>query len=103
MNYNTDGFDERSIYIHNSNDSNKLENMGPSNLDSSFSKMKSEERKDIVSTTNTDEVILVPEATGNKENFVKRNNAMMNANAQPTQNNPINRAMNRNMFNPFKK
>ena len=102
-NFNTDGFAERKVYINNANDRNRIENNGPSNIDSSFAQMKSEERKTIVETTNNDQEEYVEEARGNKENFVLRNNAMDNVFHKPMQNDPVNRAMNRNLFNPFKK
>ena len=34
-----DGFNERSNYINNAVDKNKLQKMGPSNVDSSFAQM----------------------------------------------------------------
>lgn len=103
MAFSNDGFNERNIYIHNSNDMNKLNSNGPSNFDNSFAKMRSEERRDLVETTNKDQTILVDEVTGNKDNFLLRNNAMNNANTIPKENNAINRAMMGNKFNPFKK
>ena len=103
MNYNTDGFNERNIYIHNSNDMDRLKQNGPSNIDSSFAKMRSEERRGLVETTNNDAVITTEEVRGNKDNFIIRNNAMNNANVKPIPNNPISQAMNRNRFNQFKK
>ena len=97
MNFNTDGFNERSNYIHNANDINKLKN-NPNSFDNSFAKMRTEERKDLVETTNTDKVINVEEAKGSKDNFIVRNNNMMNANVKPNQNNPVSNALYRNMF-----
>ena len=98
MNFNTDGFNERNNYIHNSNDRNRLAKMGPSNIDNSFGKMRSEERRNLVETTNTDTVITTEEVRGSRENFLLRNNNMRNANARPTMNNPVSNALNRNMF-----
>ena len=103
MNYNTDGFNERTNYIHNANDANRLAKNGPSNFDNSFAKMRTEERRNMVETTNNDQVIVPEEVRGSKESFILRNNAMNNVNHQPTSNNPVSQAMNRNMFNQFKK
>lgn len=98
MNYNTDGFNERNIYIHNSIDMNKLNQNGPSNFDNSFAKMKVEENRSDVKTVDTDVNFTYEEARGNRENFVLRNNNMRNANARPNMNNPVAQALNRNMF-----
>ena len=98
MNFNTDGFNERSFYIHQSNDLNKLNQQEPSNIDNSFAQMKSEENRDIVTTTNQDEVMLPEEARGNRENFVLRTKAINTANVKTSPNNPLNKAMQRNMF-----
>ena len=97
MNFNTDGFNERTNYIHNSNDLNRLKD-NPNSFDNSFAKMRTEERRDLVETTNKDNVVTVEEAKGNKENFIVRNNNMMNANAKPVPNNPVSNALNNNMF-----
>ena len=48
MNFRTDGFNERTNYIHNSNNLNKLRKNGPSNIDSSFAKMRTEERRNFL-------------------------------------------------------
>ena len=101
MNYNTDGFNDRSIYIHNANDKNRLNNAGPSNLDSSFAKMKVSENKPDIKTVDTDKKIEVEEVKGSRENFVLRNHNMMNANSRVNPNNPVSNAMNRNMFKKF--
>ena len=98
MNYNTDGFNERTNYIHNSNDLNKLNTNGPSNFDNSFAKMRSEERRDLVQTVNHDKVEVVEETRGSRDNFILRNNNMRQANVKPTMNNPVSNALNRNMF-----
>ncbi len=103
MSFNIDGFNERSIYIHNSNDRNRLRTNGPSNIDNSFGKMRAEERKNMVETANTDEAQYIEETRGNKDNFIVRNNAMNNINNKPVANNPISQAMFRNRFNQFKK
>jgi len=101
MNYNTDGFNDRSVYIHNSNDMNRLSKTGPSNIDSSVVQMRVNENKPDIKTVETDQTILTEEARGNKDNFVLRNNNMMNANTRVNSNNPVNNAMNRNKFKMF--
>ena len=98
MNFNTDGFNERTNYIHNSNDLNKLKSTGSSNLDNSFAKMRVDERRNLVETSNQDKVQVIEEARGNKENFILRNNNMRQVNQKPTMNNPVSNALNRNMF-----
>lgn len=101
MNYNTDGFNDRSMYIHNSNDRNNIAKNGPSNIDSSVVQMRMDENKPDIKTVNTDKSIYVEEVRGSKENFVLRNHNMMNANTRVNPNNPVNNAMNRNMFKKF--
>jgi len=101
MNYSGDGFNNRSNYIHNSNDVNRLNKMGPSNIDNSFAKMKVRENTPDIQTTNTDKTILKEDARGNKDNFILRNNNMMNANTKVNPNNPVSNAMNKNMFKKF--
>ena len=101
MNFNTDGFNERTNYIHNANDANRLSKMGPSNLDSSFARMKVDENKPDIKTSDIEKTILEEEVRGARDNFVLRNNNMMNANVKATTNNPVATAMNRNMFKKF--
>jgi len=98
MKFNIDGFNERTNYIHNSNDLNRIKSNGPSNIDNSFAKMRAEERKNLVETTNQDQILVTEEVRGNKENFLLRNNSMRQANIKPTTNNPVSNALNRNMF-----
>ena len=98
MNYNTDGFNERTNYIHNSNDLNRLNANETSNFDNSFAKMRSEERRDLVQTVNHDKAEVIEEIRGNRENFIIRNNNMRQATVKTTMNNPVNNALNRNMF-----
>lgn len=98
MKYNIDGFNERTNYIHNSNDMNRLKQNGPSNFDNSFAKMRVEEHKSDVETVNTNKTFIAEEVRGNKDNFILRNNNMMNANTKPNMNNPVNNALNRSMF-----
>ena len=102
MNYNTDGFNERSIYIHNSNDMNRIRENGPSNIDNSMAKMRVEENRPDVETVDTDKSIYIEETRGDRENFILRNNNINNFNRQVSQNNPVSRAMHNNMFKKFK-
>ena len=101
MNFNTDGFNERTNFINNANDKNRLNKMGPSNSDSSFAKMKINENKPDIQTVNTDKTILKEEARGNRENFLLRNNGMMNVNRKVNPNNQVRNAMYKNKFNRF--
>lgn len=98
MKYNTDGFNERMNYIFNSNDQNKLAKNGPSNVDSSFAKMRVDERKGLVETTNNDKAIIVEEHRGNKDSFIIRNNNINRVNQTVNKDNPVARALNKNMF-----
>lgn len=93
MNYNTDGFNERSIYIHNSLDRNKHH----SNFDNSFAQMRALEHKNDVTTVNSDKSFNYIEAKGERENFVLRNNNMRNSLSKPSDSS-ISRALNRTMF-----
>lgn len=56
MNYNTDGFNERTNYIHNSNDLNKSQK-NSRNIDTSISKMKILENRTIIKTHNSEDLI----------------------------------------------
>lgn len=96
-NYNTDGFNERSIYIHNANDMNKLKENNPI-FDNSFAKMRTEERRNKVETTNNNAIVSNEEVRGNKDNFIVRNTNMNNSNVKVNSNNPVQNALNRNMF-----
>lgn len=93
MKYNTDGFNERSIYIHNSLDKNKHH----SNFDNSFAQMRALEHKNDVTTVNCDKTFDYVEARGERENFVLRNNNMRNSLSKPPDNS-VSRALNRTMF-----
>lgn len=97
MRFNNDGFNERTTYIRNSNDMNRLKN-NPNHFDNSFAQMRSEERRNMVETTNREEVIVPEETRGNKDNFLIRNNNMNRVNTKPNINNPVSNALNRNMF-----
>lgn len=98
FNFNTDGFNERTNYIHNANDINRLKQNGNSDFDNSFAKMRVEENKNNVETTKSEVVYVEKDARGSKDNFIIRTNNIRNANVGPTSNNPISNAMNRNMF-----
>ena len=98
MNFNTDGFNERSNYIHNSNDLNMLKKNGPSKFDSSFAKMKVEENKPDINTVNNDKIFVNEEVRGNRDNFVLRTNHINNVSMNHSTDNPVSRALNRNMF-----
>ena len=97
MNFNTDGFNERTNYIHNANDINKLKN-NPNNFDNSFAKMRTEERKNLVETVNNDNIKVPEEVRGNKDGFIIVNNNILNVNSKPNQNNPVSNALNRNIL-----
>ena len=92
INYNTDGFNERNNYIRNCNDINKLRKSTPSNIDNSFAKMKSLERKPDIETSKKELNLNIEEARGNRDNFIIRNNNINNVS------NSIRNAMNKNMF-----
>ena len=94
MSFNTDGFNERRIYVQNENNVRQKRH----NFDNSFAKMRSEERRDLVKTTNQDQVNVVQEVRGSKDNFIVRNNAINNVNHKSIPNNPVMNAMNKNMF-----
>jgi len=98
MKFNNDGFNERTTYIRNSNDLNRLRKNGINHIDNSFAQMRSEERRNLVETTNQDKVIVTEEVRGNKDNFLLRNNNMNRLNTKPNANNPVSNALNRNMF-----
>ena len=97
MKFNNDGFNERMNFIRNSNDMNRVKN-NPNQFDNSFAKMRTDERKNMVTTTNQDQVIVTEEVRGNKDNFLIRNNNMNRMNAKSNENNPVSDALNRNMF-----
>lgn len=101
MNFNTDGFNNRTNYIRNANDRNRLNKMGASNIDNSFAKMKVEENKPNIKTVSTSSTFIKEEVRGNKDNFILRNNNMMNANRKVNSNNHVSNAMNKNMFKKF--
>jgi len=99
MNYNTDGFNERNIYIHNSNDKSRINNnINSRNNDSSIVQMRINENKPEVKTVNLDKTINLEETRGNRENFVVRNSRLLNSNVRVNPNNPVARALNNNLF-----
>ena len=96
--YKTDGFNERTTYVRNSNNLNKLKKNGPSKFDNSFAKMKSEERRNIVVTANNNKIEVIKAVRGNKDNFIIMNNNMRQINIKTTMNNSVSNALNRNLF-----
>lgn len=100
MNYNTDGFNERSIYIHNANDKNKLGNNN-SNNNNSLVQMKINENKTDIKTVNNDKIFYSSEVKGNKDNFIVRNTNMNNSNPMAKNNNFKNNNMLNNNLNRF--
>lgn len=101
MNFNTDGFNERTNFIHNSNDKSRLNKMSSNKQDSSFVKMKISKNQTNLEIVNKDIQISKHEISGTRESFVLRNNNMRNANTKQSSNNPISNAINRNMFKKF--
>ena len=93
MGFNIDGFNERNNYIRNSNNVRQQ----PHHFDNSFAKMRSEERRNMVETTNNEQTIYVNQTQGKRDNFIVKNMALNNFNHQDT-NNPVRDALNRNMF-----
>lgn len=99
MNLN-DGFNERNTFIRRSNDMNKLRKNGPSKFDNSFAKMRTEERRGIVKTTNSNMCIKpLEDVRGVKDNFVVQNSHINNFNRSVNKNNRVTNALNRNRFN----
>ena len=78
-----DAFNERSNYIHNAVDKNRLQKIGPSNIDSSFAQMNVNSHKSDVETVQNDQIDVIPEVKGDKDNFVIRNKNIMNAQSNP--------------------
>ena len=101
MNYNTDGFNNRSVYINNANDMSKIQKNGPSNIDNSVAKMRMAENRPDIQTVNSDKKIEKVEARGSRENFVLRNHNIMNVNKTFNSNNPVSNALNKNTFKKF--
>lgn len=95
MNFNTDGFNERTNYIKNANDLNRIKKINSKRIDNSFVKMKMNENKPSVSTTNNNRTILKEEAKGKRENFVLRNTNINNVNRK---NKDLNNILNRKGF-----
>ena len=95
-----DGFNERTNYIHNANDKNRLNNQRTITHDSSFAQMKVKENSANVKTFENVHSDYVEEAKGAKENFVLRNYNLNNFNKH-SENNPVKSAMDRNRFKKF--
>ena len=57
MNYNTDGFNERSFYVHSSNDANKLKEKEPVSYDNSLPTFKMNENKPDIKTSSNEKTI----------------------------------------------
>lgn len=93
MSYNIDGFNERMNYINNSNDLNKIKN-NQQTFDNSFAKMRVDERRNLVKTANRDNISVIQDVRGKKENFIIRNNNILNA--KPTNSSQV--SMQRNLF-----
>ena len=91
MGYNVeDGYNNRSNFIAKSNDMNRLNQNGPSNFDNSFAKMRTEERRNLVTTTDSNiDTKPLEETRGTKDNFVVRNSQLDN----------LHRMINQNRFN----
>ena len=94
--YNTDGFNERTLYIKNENA--KREKV--TRVDNSIVKMRIEDNRPDVKTVNHDKTSNVEEAKGNQENFVIQNYNISHAN-QKSMPNPVSDALNRNRFKKF--
>lgn len=89
MAFNVDGFNERSNFIHNANNSRMLNKMSH-NYDNSLAQMRMNERKPNIETVRRDTKELNDDVQGSKENFVLRNHNMNNIN--------MNNMLNRNLF-----
>ena len=84
MNYNTDGFETRRMVVMNGN------NKPDGNFDNSFAKMRTEERRNLVTTTDSNiDTKPLEETRGTRDNFVVRNSQIDN----------LHRMMNQNRFN----
>ena len=81
--FNVDGFNERTTYIHNSNDRNRLKKSKLVRHDSSFAKMKVNENRPTVRTYHETSSNYLGEARGAQDNFVLRNYNMMHFNQKP--------------------
>ncbi len=98
MNNATDGFNERIVYIQNSNGQNNLSN-NSIDFDNSYAKMKADERgfNSNIKTTGEDKVFTTVQARGEKENFVVVNTKVENVNSTPSPNDPVKVARERNV------
>ena len=92
MNYNTDGFNERTVYIHNSNDKNRLND--DAIHDSSFAKMKIDENKPDMQTANSEKIYKEDVKISTNNHNVLKNFNILNPNRNI--NNRVNDALNKN-------
>lgn len=85
--FNIDGFNERSNYIHNSNDLRNIKNHKA--YDNSFAQMKIRENSPDIKTTEKEVTNYFQSPSGDKENFVIRNYNInhINQNSKPINNN----------------
>ena len=97
MNFNTDGFNERSNYIHNQNDANRLK-MGKSyHYDNSLARMRIAENKPDIKTVNR--TTNITSQTGiDKSNFLLRTSNIRNVEGPRKLNSSIQNTLNKNKF-----
>ncbi len=92
MNFSTDGFNERNIYIHNSNDRNNMKNRS---FDNSFAKMRVEENRPNVKTSSNSRDIFGNIRSDNSNFDLKTNNAKI---VRTSLNNCSKNIFNKNLF-----
>ncbi len=83
MNFNTDGFNERNIYIHNNNDINNLKKKNISHSRDNLVLMKARENLPNIKTSSNTFIPNCNNVRGRKDNFVLMNkniNNMINSN-----------------------
>ena len=98
--YNADGFNERNIYIHNSNDKNRLNRSKTVEHDSSFAEMKVKENAAPVETYKEEQSNYIGAVKGEQDNFVLQNFNRAHVNQKPVSN-PVSSALERNRFKKF--
>lgn len=97
MNFNTDGFNERSNYIHNQNDVNRLK-MGKSHhYDNSLARMRIAENKPDIKTVNRTISITNPTKI-DRSNFLLRSSNIRNVAGPRKLNSSIQNTLNKNKF-----
>lgn len=102
--YNVDGFNERTMFIKNSNNrrvlntNKKMNNM--TNFNSSFAKMKISENKPDIETAKREDQNYIDQVRGNKDNFVLQN-YNLNHFSDLKEQNSVSDALNRNRFKKF--